>query len=101
LAPDQAQVVAFNTADEVYYTGEATRADADYLGAVLTDAGLFGSSARAPYGATVDSSRLPHIPCGQPRRPPWARRPREGVMGKELAILAHDTVDQPPPATGI
>jgi hypothetical protein len=24
-----------------------------------------------------------------------------GVMGKELSILAHDTVDQPPPATGI
>jgi hypothetical protein len=28
-------------------------------------------------------------------------RPKGGVMGKELSILAHDTVDQPPPATGI
>jgi hypothetical protein len=26
---------------------------------------------------------------------------REGTMGKELSILAHDTVDQPPPATRI
>jgi hypothetical protein len=34
-----------------------------------------------------------------------ARRRRtsteEAVMGKELSILAHDTVDQPPPATHI
>jgi hypothetical protein len=26
---------------------------------------------------------------------------REAMMGKELSILAHDTVDQPPPATCI
>jgi len=35
------------------------------------------------------------------RRPPAAHFDRGGVMGKELSILAHDTVDQPPPATGI
>jgi len=26
---------------------------------------------------------------------------REAKVGKELSILAHDTVDQPPPATRI
>ena len=48
--------------------------------------------------ATVDAPRPPRIPCGQPPAPAGGSRPEGGVMGKELSILAHDTVDQPPPA---
>ena len=43
----------------------------------------------------------PAYPVGRSPAPAGKSRPRGGVMGKELSILAHDTVDQPPPATGI
>jgi hypothetical protein len=40
-------VVRLNTADEVYYSGDATRGDAQYLGKELTSAGYFGHSGGA------------------------------------------------------
>jgi hypothetical protein len=45
---DDGGLVTFNAADEVYYVGEATWSDAEYLGATLTDEEYFGQA-----GATV------------------------------------------------
>ena len=57
---------------------------------------------RRLFGRRLTPRRPPRIPCGQPPAPAGgARRPKEATMGKELSILAHDTVDQPPPATRI
>jgi len=52
--------------------------------------------------ARLTARAAPTYHAASRRRPPAAQTStREETMAKELSILAHDTVDQPPPATGI